>query len=187
MPTPSKREVIVTTALRLFSEQGFHATGIDQVVSESGVSKKTLYSHFRSKDELILAVLAYYDGAFRNDFMKRVEAAAKRPRARLLAVYDVAGRWFEDEKFFGCLFVNAVGEHSKPESPLRHVCQGFKKQMRDYIRELVEDAGLDRPAEISAEFALLLEGAIVTAQVSDTVEAAKTAKRIAKKLLAGAG
>ncbi len=86
MPAPAKRELIVTTALRLFAEQGFNSTGIDQIVEVAGVSKKTLYNHFRSKDELILAVLAYYDSSFRNSFIRRVEATAKSPRARLLAI-----------------------------------------------------------------------------------------------------
>ena len=183
MPPADKRDLIVKTALELFARDGFHATGIDRIADRAGVSKKTLYNHFRSKDELVLAVLAFYDSSFRNSFVREVESAGQTAEDRLLAVFDVAGAWFSEKTFFGCLFVNAIGEHSAPESELRRACQGFKRRMRDYIRELVEEAGLSDSAAARDEIALLLEGAIVTAQVEGSARAAKTAKRIAKRLI----
>jgi len=74
----SKRELLIKTALELFAKNGLHATGVDSIVEQSGVTKKTLYAHFRSKDELVLAVLRYYDGLARNEFMRRVESGGKR-------------------------------------------------------------------------------------------------------------
>ena len=184
MPHPTRREAIVTTALRLFARDGFHATGMDRIASEAGVSKKTLYNHFRSREEVVLAVLTHYDSAFRNGFVRRVEARSRTPRGRLLAVFDVAADWFAEPDFYGCLFINAIGEHSAGQSEFRRVCQGFKRRMRDYLAELVEGAGLPRSASLRDEFALLLEGAIVTAQVERSPRAAKTAKRIARRLIA---
>ena len=186
MPHPPRRQAIVDAALRLFARDGFHATGMDRIASEAGVSKKTLYNHFRSREEVVLAVLAHYDSAFRNRFARRVEARAKSPRARLLAVFDVAADWFSESDFYGCLYINAIGEHSEAESDFRRSCQGFKRRMRDYLGELVEAADLPRETDLRDELALLLEGAIVTAQIEGTPRAARTAKRIAKRLLAEA-
>ena len=72
--------------MRLFGEHGFHATGIDRIAEEANVSKKTMYKHFRSKEELIIAALKHYDGVARNEFMRNVERGADTPYGRLLAV-----------------------------------------------------------------------------------------------------
>ena len=183
MAHSQRREHLVATAVDLFSEHGFHATGIDAILAKAGVSKKTLYRHFRSKDELILAALKKHDGVFRNDFMRQVEARADTPEERLLAVYDVARDWFAHNKFFGCMFINAVGEHSAARSPLRKVCQENKAMLRGFIRELCVDAGLKNPERLSRQLMLLLEGATVTAQVAGNPAAGDTAKATAKVLI----
>ena len=82
---PSRRDHLVDTALELFIRDGFHATGIDKILAESGVAKMTLYKHFKSKDELILSALRRRDERFRNWFMRAVESRAQAPRQRLLA------------------------------------------------------------------------------------------------------
>lgn len=180
---PSKREQLIHTAVKLFSKNGIHATGIDTIVEHSGVTKKTLYAHFRSKDELVLAALRHYDGQFRNSFMRQVEAKSSTPKGRLLAVFDAAEVWFRQNNFYGCMFINTIGEHSGPDSPLRHVCHEFKRMMGGFIRDLCEKLGARDPGALADEIALLLEGAIVTAQVSQKPEAANIAKRAAKVLI----
>lgn len=183
MPTPSKRDLLVRTALRLFAEHGFHATGIDRVVAEAGVSKKTLYHHFRSKDELVLAVLQHYDGTFRNDFMRRVERASEDPVERLLALFDAAEEWFQEKRFHGCLFINAIGEFSQPESPVRDACDASKRRMRAYVEQLARKAGVDDPPALADELLLLFDGATVRAQVSGGCVSARTARSMARRLI----
>ena len=179
----SKREQLINTATALFSEHGFHATGIDTILAKSGIAKKTMYNHFRTKDELILAVLRQYDSEFRNNFMRQVEAAANNPKERLLAIFDIAEHWFAQNNFFGCMFINAIGEYSEQQTPIREVCREFKKLMHGYIMELAKESRASNPEELADELALLLEGAIVTAQVSQRTNAASTAKRVAKTLI----
>lgn len=187
MGLSQRREVLVDTAIELFGEHGYHATGIDLILEKAGVSKKTLYRHFRSKDELILAVLKKYDGLFRNNFMRQVESRAETPQDRLLAVYDVAAEWFEQNNFFGCMFINAIGEYSEGDTPIRQVCKDFKGLMRGYIEGLCRAAGVPDTAGLADELALLLEGAIVTAQVSQKRrQAAQVAKTAAAALIAQA-
>ena len=183
MPRPSRRDHIINVAIALFCEHGFHATGVDTIMRTAKVSKKTLYNHFRSKDELILAALQLHDGEFRNNFMKDVEALADTPRARLLAIFDAAEKWFNGQNFFGCMFVNVVGEYSDPASPMRAVSRNFKQMIRRYIYELSVKAGAPEPDALADEIALLFEGAIVTAQISGDPTGAKTAKNVAELLL----
>lgn len=184
MSQSQRREHLIDTAMALFAAHGFHATGIDLILAEAGVSKKTLYRHFRSKEELILAALKKYDGLFRNGFMRKVAAAGEDPRARLLAVFRVAGEWFESDDFFGCVFINAIGEYAAPDTPLRQVCKGFKMQMRHFLGEQTAALPLAEPERLADELALLLEGAIVTAQVSQQRRAAaETAERAAAALI----
>jgi AcrR family transcriptional regulator len=182
----SKREQLIKTAVMLFAKNGIHATGIDAIVEHSGVTKKTLYAHFHSKEELVLAALRQYDGQFRKAFMRQVEAKANSPKARLLAVFDVAEHWFGQNNFYGCMFINSIGEYSEADTPIRQVCKEYKRLMKGYIRELCEQAGIAGAAKLTEEVALLLEGAIVTAQVSENPKAAQIAKRAAKVLIAKA-
>lgn len=178
-----RREHLMEVARDLFMEHGFHATGIDKILGEAGVSKKTLYTHFRSKDELILAVLKEHDGAFRNHFMREVEQSASDPRARLVAVFDVAKAWFETPSFFGCVFINAVGEYSEADTPIRNACRDFKTQMTCFIVRLAQEAGAKDPLSLGNQLSLLLEGAIVTAQVTDKDLAVTSAKSAAVVLI----
>jgi len=184
MSDSQRREQLIDTAIDLFAKHGFHATGIDRILAVSGVSKKTLYRHFRSKDELILAALRKYDGLFRNNFMRSVEGRATAPRDRLLAVFDVARDWFEDNSFYGCMFINAVGEYSDPDTPVRHQCKAFKSMIRDYIEQQCRGMGAPDPAGLAEELAMVLEGATVTAQVSQNrARAAEIAKTAAAALI----
>ena len=179
----TKREQLIQAALPLFAKNGIHATGIDTIVEHSGVTKKTLYAHFRSKEELVLATLRHYDGQFRNSFMRQVERKARTPKTRLLAIFDVAETWFSQQSFYGCLFINAVGEHSAPDTSLRYVCSDFKRMMTEFIFELCIKMKARNPQQLAEELAILLEGAIVTAQVSQKPNAAKIAKRAASVLI----
>lgn len=179
-----RREHLIDTAIGLFREHGYHATGIDRILSEAGVSKKTLYTHFRSKEELIMAALRKYDGLFRNDFMRQVDQQGNTPREKLLAVFDVAGSWFSQNNFFGCMFINAIGEYAQEDSPVREISKQFKRSIRDYIRGLCAQAGAESPDLLADQLALVLEGATVTAQVSQKIGAARTAKTIARQLIA---
>ena len=184
MASSDRREHLIDTAIRLFAAHGFHATGIDTILKEAGVSKKTLYRHFRSKEELILGALRKYDGQFRNGFMRDVEAAADTPYDRLLAVFDVAQGWFQQNAFYGCMFINAVGEYAAPDTPIRQTCKDFKKMMRGYIAGLCRELAVRDPGGLADEIAMLLEGAIVTAQVSQSrAHAAQVAKAAAKTLI----
>ncbi len=187
MPRPNKREQLLDAALRLFYRDGFHATGIDTVVAEAGVARMTLYKHFRSKDDLILAALRRRDEQFRAWFMGEVEHRAKSPHDRLLAIFDVLEEWHAGragQPFRGCAFVKAIAEYSDPDSPVHRAAAEHKRLMRDYIERLASAAGLPEPGEIADEFAILIEGATVLAQTNAGSAPARRAHAMAEALIA---
>ena len=183
MPAASKREQIVNKALTLFYRDGFNATGIDKICKEAEVSKKTLYNHFRSKDELVLATLRMRDESFRNNFMRDAEQIEKRPKQRLLVLFDVLGAWLKEEGFSGCMFINASAEFAAQDDPIHMISAEHKRLMRDYIRELAVAAKASDPEHLAAQLNLLLEGAIVEAHVSGNKDSAQLAKSIARSII----
>ncbi|MGH1543798.1 MAG: TetR/AcrR family transcriptional regulator [Arenicella sp.] len=178
-----KRQELIDTAITLFSKNGFHATGIDLIAKEANVSKKTMYNHFRSKEELTLAALKHHDALFRNNFMKSVNQLSESPLRRLLGIFEVAHHWFSDNNFYGCMFINAIGEYSNKDTPIRRACQDFKTQMTSYVEETAAAANIKNPGILAEKLALLLEGSIVTAQVAGKPDSAETAKAMAKVLI----
>lgn len=182
----SPREQIIETATRLFTEHGFHATGIDIIIKESGVAKRTLYRHFQSKEDLIVAVLRQYNDNFSRALIDKIESQSSDPREKLLYLFDAVNDWFHSAGFFGCMFINAIGEYSARDTQIRDVCKDFKASVRAYIESLCREAGLKSPDELAKKLALLIEGAIVTAQVSELDDAAVTARQAALLLIAAA-
>ena len=183
----SKRDHLVETALDLFCRDGFHATGIDKILAASGVAKMTMYKHFKSKDELILAVLHRRDETFRNGFMRDIERLAKTPRQRLLAIFDVLEEWFGGRKFTGCTFINASAEFASPDDPIHTAAAEHKRLVLSYVVELTTAAGAKDPQALAQGLMLLMEGAVVMAYVAGQSDAAAQAKKTAKILLADAG
>ena len=145
--TATRRDHLVETAAKLFARHGFHATGIDRILAEAGVAKMTLYKHFRSKDELILAALRRRDEEFRNWFVRKVEARARRPAARLLAVFDVLAEWFEQPDFAGCTFVAAAAEFHPAEDPIHAAAAEHKRLLLAFLRELAARGRRPRPGD----------------------------------------
>lgn len=192
MPRPSKKEHLVETAVKLFARDGFHATGIDKILQEAGVARMTLYKHFRSKDELILAALRRRDEQFRIWFKSAIEKNGGTPAERLLASFDALEDWFSGKAFAGmpftgCAFINAAAEFSSLNHPAHQLALEHKRLILDYLRLLASSAGARDPDSLAWAVSLLHEGAIVTAQVSGDANAAKGAKEIARTVMAGHG
>lgn len=182
----SRRDHLVDTALALFYRDGFHATGIDRILAEAGVAKMTLYKHFKSKDELILAALRRRDERFRDWFMAEVERRARPPEARLLAVFDALAAWFARPDFNGCMFVNASAEFARTEDPVHALAAEHKRLLLDYLKTLARAAGAAEPEALARKLELLVEGAIVAAHVCGDRAAAADARAAAETLLAAA-
>ncbi len=181
--TQSKRAQLVEAALRLFEREGCHAVGIDRILAEAGVAKMTLYNHFRSKDDLILAALRLRDERERDWIARRVEALAETARDRLLALFDVAAEQFASDAFNGCLFVRASGEYTDPEHPVRAAAREHCRLMHRYVASLASEAGARDADALAQRLMLLLTGATATAQMHACPDAAVAAREAAAVLV----
>lgn len=177
-----KSEKIIRAAMELFYKNGFHATGIEAILKKAQVSKKTLYSYFESKDALILEVLKYRSEQF-NSFWDMVQQRGNTPRERLLAIFDLQKEWFESDQFYGCLFINVVGEYSRKGNSFKKMSQTVKAETYENIKKLLCEMNHPNPTMAAEKVTLLFEGAIVTAQVSGKSRSADAAKEITKTLL----
>ena len=182
----SRREQLIDSAADVFYREGFKATGIDKVLSEAGVAKMTLYHHFRSKDDLIVAALRRRDERFRNWLVRTIEASAKEPRQRLLALFDALEQWFSGGDFHGCAFINAAAEFGDLADPIHATAAEHKRLLRNYLESLAEEAGAKEPRRLAQQICLLADGAVVMAQVSADPSAAATARAAAEVLIEAA-
>jgi AcrR family transcriptional regulator len=188
---PSRRDELIDAAMRVFYKHGFHASSLDDIQREGGISRMTLYNHFKSKDELIVAAMRRRDEIFRNRLMKFVDANARTPRERILAVFDFHEGWFDGDEFCGCMFINAAAEFSIADSAPRRIAAEHKQEIVRYVQSLCQDAGLADPRGVAERLNLLLEGAIVSARVvgqvaqggANAAEPARLAKRMAIQIL----
>ena len=179
----AKRDLLIDTALKLFNRDGYHATGIDRILAEAGVAKMTLYNHFGSKDELVLAALKRRDQRWRDWFRHAVERRAETPRDRLLAAFDAIEEWFGQPDFNGCMFIKAAAEYPDQADPIHATAAEHQRLLLAGLRDLAAAAGAKRPARLARELLLLILGAIVATQVNGPVGAGNAAKKAAAVLI----
>lgn len=183
---PSKRDELVQKALAVFYRHGFHATGMDMLAAETGISKTSMYKHFRTKEDLILAALRRRDEEFRTWLLRRMAELGATPRGQLIAMFDALREWFAKDDFRGCMFIKAASEYQEPGDPIYVQSAENKRLLLDYIRDLAEQAGAADPDALARGLLLLKEGAIVIAHMMPGENPAMDAKMAAKTLLAEA-
>lgn len=180
------REHLLETALRLFNQHGYHATGVDLIIADAGVAKTTLYRHFENKEDLILAALERRDEEDRNAMRAFVEQHASDPVERLLTTFDFLETTVRDKQFRGCMFMSAAGEHKDTVDPVFRASLMHKRLAFAYLEELAHAARFAEPKRIAAEINLLHEGAVAVAQITRVAEPVRQAKRMAHQLLVAA-
>lgn len=183
MPRPAKRDDLIDLAMRLFNRHGYHATGVDRIMEETGIAKTTLYRHFGSKEELIVAALTKIDEASRDALRNFVETASNDPRERLLATFGQLDLWLRDCEFKGCPFVAAAAEYGTASDPVFQQVRLHKRLILAYFEELVRAAKLPNAKDLARQIMMLHEGAIAYAQVLGCEGAAESARRAAERLI----
>jgi len=184
VPTPlTTRERILEAASPLLYRRGMRGVGVDALVAATGLAKATVYRHFASKDLLVEASLRRRDIRWRAWLEGAVadRAAAGVPPA--LAVFDALGDWFSSEDFRGCAFINAAAEITGPDHPALDAVREHKRMLRDYLRGLVDGPDAAWADALADALLLLVEGAIVTAQIERSPAAAARARRAAAALM----
>ena len=155
---------ILEAAYDLFCREGINAVGIDRIVAEAGVAKMSLYRHFRSKEELVLAALDLREKLWRVDWLEaEVERCAPPGKARLLAIFDLFDEWFRRDDYEGCLFINTLLEVHDRDNPLHAAAAEKRARIRELLRRWAEEARIADPEAFAWEYQLLMNGAIVAA------------------------
>ncbi len=177
-----RRDHLVDTALKLFQQEGFRATGIDRVLARAGVAKMTLYNHFRSKQDLILAVLALEDARFWDWLRSEVEARAPDPRGRLLAVFDALGHYMARPEARGSLWLIAAAEFRDADDPVHRAAVHYRAALSDYLLALAAASDMPDPHTLVRQWMLLIDGVLAQSLVGTEASAVAEAKLIAGQL-----
>ncbi|MFC0624649.1 TetR/AcrR family transcriptional regulator [Kribbella deserti] len=176
-------ERILAAAADLFYTEGIRTVGVDAIAAAAGVTKKTLYDRFGSKDNLIAAYLQRRDQRW-HDFLDEQlrQRRATEPEQVILALFAALTDWVADHQR-GCGFLNAAAELAESDHPAMPLIVGQKRWMRDEFAAQAKRGGFRRPAELADRLLLLHEGALVSQQVAAIPDATKVAHRAARDLL----
>ena len=179
----STEEKLLLAARRLFCRAGIHATGITRILEEAGVARGSLYTHYGSKENLLKAVFDTEASMWFHWFDRDLPGLKCSARARILALFDLLEKWFRKEDFFGCVFINAVAEHEKDSAWVKDVAGAYRDQIIGRLGALVVESGAKDPDTVTQKLGLIIEGAIITAMVTQRSEAAHIARLAAEDVL----
>lgn len=173
------RERILDTADRLFYRQGIRFIGVDTVAAEIGISKRTLYNYFPSKDALIVAYLSRR--------LRPIEASDGPPAEQILEDFHRLERAMRKGGYRGCPFVNAVAELADPTHAAHRIAVAHKRKRHNMFRKLLVRLHVANPDELASQLMILGEGAVSQALVHGDPTMARAAREAACVLLAAAG
>jgi AcrR family transcriptional regulator len=182
---PPTRQRLVEAAVRRFYRDGFRSVGIDQILSDVGISKTAFYKHFESKEDLMIAALEMQNEWLQNTFRSMiVERGGPTPIGQLHAAFDVVERIIESDEFQGCIFVNAAMEFPLLHEPAHVLASQSKRAIEDLLYELAVSARAQHPRAMSQELCLVIEGVYVTRQVTGEKNTIHIARQIARLIIA---
>lgn len=171
---------ILATASNLFYWKGIHAIGVETIASEAGVTKKTLYDRFGSKDQLIVEYLKKRDNEWKKHLFTYLDRVPEhQPLEKIMAIFDALENWLETNNQRGCAFVNALAELPEESHPGREVIIDEKKWLKQLFATFLEQLGLQDGEKLGEKLLILHEGVTVTyaMNISSKVSSAKeTAK-----------
>lgn len=178
------RERLISTGADLFYQHGFQAVGLDRILDSVGITKTAFYTHFESKDDLIVAVLEHRDRMDMSEWTAFfTERGGDDPRRRLLAIFDLLDDWFGKPDFRGCLFMNAATEFPSPNDPIHRAANTHSENLRRKLVAMATEAGASDPESLSGQLILLVTGAIAARHAAGDPNAAATAKATAELLV----
>lgn len=159
------RQQILETASQLFYQKGIQNVGINEIITTSGVAKRTLYRHFASKDELIEEVMKHRATQWLRWFETAVQNRGNNAKEKLLATFDVLREWYASPDFRGCPFINAVLEIADASHPAHEISVKVRESIRMQIEQLAKQAGVKDASSFSQQYLLLIGGASLMATI----------------------
>ena len=184
MKTPT-RQRLIDAAVRRFYRDGFRNVGIDQILSDVGISKTAFYKHFESKEDLMLAALEDHNRLMLETFQGMArERGGLTPLGQLHVLLDVVEHLVESDDFQGCIFVNVAMEFPLAHEPAHIAAAKNKQAIEDMVYSLAVEAGAVEPRSLAKELCLIMEGAYVTRHVTGNKHTVEIARRVADLVIA---
>jgi len=184
--TSEVRQRILDTASALFYARGVRAVGVDLVVEASGVAKTSLYRHFRTKDDLIVAFLERED----DEFWEQWNGVAARHAGDAAGELEAHMSWIAKRlaraNYRGCPQINVAAEFAEADHPSREVSRRHMQAMREHLEVIARGLGAARPDELAAQLGVLINGAFVSASLLTPKEAPRVLLGSARALMAAA-
>ncbi|HSZ38021.1 MAG TPA: helix-turn-helix domain-containing protein [Acidimicrobiales bacterium] len=160
-------ERLLETAYELFSVRGVRDVGVDELVERAGVAKATLYRHFASKDELILAFLQLREERWTLGWLEaKVQERGGTAEERILSIFDLFDEWFREPQYAGCPFIKVLLEMG-PGHPAGAACVEHLGTLCDYLTQLATEAGFRDPADLAKSLLILVYGSVIQAAAGD--------------------
>lgn len=189
MPTPrdatANHQRLIDSASALFFRDGINTTGIAAVAEHAGLSKMTLYAHFTSKDELIVAYLDQRNARWDAAVVASL-AAADSPADKLLSMFDLHRQWLREGGQRGCPYVNSAAEFPDRAHPVRLAVDRHKRGVKQHLLDLAVMAGMKQPEILVKRLFLLLEGAFLTGALENDDSVFMVARDLAAELIGAA-
>jgi AcrR family transcriptional regulator len=160
--SPTPRDRLLDAAAQLFYENGVGQVGVDLVSQTAGVSKRTLYQQFGSKDQLIADSLVAHGPSVIEQYIQSGDSALSS-RERIILVFRRLGEWSTAVGFRGCPFINTAAELADPSHPARQVARDFKLRLRAYFLQQAEAGGAGDADCLADQLLIIFDGAIVRA------------------------
>jgi len=158
------KDKVFQTAVRLFYQNGYRAVGVDTIAAESGIGKMTLYRHYPSKDDLIVAYLKDSDTTFWNGF-DQITKDAPTAREKLLTFFEGLQDYVQTPACYGCPFLNVATEYPETDYPGHQVAIEHKQSVRARFRQLAKEAGAIKPDVLADQLFLLMDGAYMASRM----------------------
>ena len=166
-PAPRAAERIFDTARELFYREGIRAVGVDEIVTRAGVTKPSLCRSYKSKDDLVAAVLREVETGFWARFEAAEALHPNDPKAQMIAYFEVLARRSRGDDYRGCNLSNAVVEYPDRQHAGRQVAQAHKHELRERLRAKATEMGASDPKALGDAMMLLIEGVFTSSQMFD--------------------
>ena len=180
--TIAPKDKVFQTAARLFYQHGYRAIGVDTLAAESGIGKMTLYRHYPSKDDLIVAYLKDSNEIFWRNF-EEITKDAHTPREKLLAFFESLQDYVNAPVCYGCPFLNVATEYPKTYYPGHQVAIEHKQSVRARFRQLAKEAGARNPEVLADQLFLLMDGAYMSSRMFGPKNPAASLASAARSLI----
>ncbi len=180
------KQHIIETASELFYTNGYNSTGINEIISTSGIAKATLYNHFKSKDAICLAYLDFKNTKFLVD-IKAFCTSKTEGKNQILAIFNFLKKFFNNKDFNGCWCINTISEIPKDNIKIREEIQKQKQLFIEFINNLIatnlSDKNMKTRNSLARQVYLLYEGAVAESHLHQTDWPIVEAKKLCSKIL----